>query len=169
MLGLGEEVELVAIIKLLLANLAPLEKRLACSVEGAVEHGEEDDGLFAEHSPPLVVEPAEDVDILQDLVGVDGRRHDGRYEEMGGTLQTRGGFCTRMDATQINAGRTKVGKEEEVEVEEVEVRRGEDDDDEVQRGGAQMEQWLLYVTTALHLEASSRVCLSPAAAAHHLT
>lgn len=83
----------------------------------------------------------------------------------GGTLQTRGGFCTRMDATQINAGRTKVGKEEE----EVEVRRGEDDDDEVQRGGAQMEQWLLYVTTALHLEASSRVCLSPAAAAHHLT
>lgn len=165
MLGLGEEVELVAIVKLLLANLAPLEKRLACSVEGAVEHGEEDDGLFAEHSPPLVVEPAEDVDILQDLVCVDGRRHDGRYEEMGGTLQTRGGFCTRMDATQINAGRTKVGKEED----EVEVRRGEDDDDEVQRGGAQMEQWLLYVTTALHLEASSRVCLSPAAAAHHLT
>lgn len=164
MLGLGEEVELVAIVKLLLANLAPLEKRLACSVEGAVEHGEEDYGLFAEHSPPLVVEPAEDVDILQDLVGVDGRRHDGRYEEMGGTLQTRGGFCTRMDATQINAGRKKVGKEEEVE-----VRRGEDDDDEVQRGGAQMEQWLLYVTTALHLEASSRVCLSPAAAAHHLT
>lgn len=84
----------------------------------------------------------------------------------GGDLQTRGGFCPRMDATQINAGRTKVGKEEE---EEVEVRRGEDDDDEVQRGGAQMEQWLLYVTTALHLEASSRVCLSPAAAAHHLT
>lgn len=74
----------MAIVKLLLANLAPLEKRLACSVEGAVEHGEEDDGLFAEHSPPLVVEPAEDVDILQDLVGVDGRRHDGRYEEMGG-------------------------------------------------------------------------------------
>lgn len=86
MLGLGEEVELVAIVKLLLANLAPLEKGLACSVEGAVEHGEEDDGLFAEHSPPLVVEPAEDVDILQDLVGVDGRRHDGRYEEMGMTL-----------------------------------------------------------------------------------
>lgn len=88
----------------------------------------------------------------------------GDMRRWGGTLQTRGGFCTRMDATQINAGRTKVGKEEEVE-----VRRGEDDDDEVQRGGAQMEQWLLYVTTALHLEASSRVCLSPAAAAHHLT
>lgn len=84
---------------------------------------------------------------------------------MGETLQTRGGCCPRMDSTQINAGRTKVGKEEE----EVEVRRGEDDDDEVQRGGAQMEQWLLYVTTALHLKASSRVCLSPAAAAHHLT
>lgn len=76
MLGLGEEVELVAVVELLLADLASFEERLACGIEGAVQHGEENDSFLAQHLSSLVVEPTEDVDILEDLVGVDGRRHD---------------------------------------------------------------------------------------------
>lgn len=77
MLGLWKKVELVAIVKLLLADLASFEEGLPSSIEGAVQYGEEDDSFLAQHLSSLVVESTEDVDILEDLVGVDGRRHGG--------------------------------------------------------------------------------------------
>lgn len=68
-LGLGEEVGQNTPVKLGLANLAALEEGLASVVEGAVQEGEEGEGLGGEDLAVDIVDLAEDGDALEDGVG----------------------------------------------------------------------------------------------------
>jgi len=84
MLGLRQEIEEVALVELGLADDAALEQGLAGGVEGAVEDGEEDGGFLAEDLAGVVVEGAEDVDVVEDLVDVDGADVVAGFAEGGG-------------------------------------------------------------------------------------
>lgn len=66
-LGLWQKVELAALVKLQLANLASLKKSLACGVEGAVEEGEEGGCILGEDLAGLVIERSEDLDVRENL------------------------------------------------------------------------------------------------------
>lgn len=71
-LGLGEEVEQLALVELGLADDTALEQLFPALVECAVEEGEEDGGVLAEDMARLVVESAEDVDLAQNGVRAGG-------------------------------------------------------------------------------------------------
>jgi len=66
-LGFWQKVELTTLVKLQLANLASLEKGLACGVEGAVEESEEGSSILGEDLAGLVIERPKDLDVLEDL------------------------------------------------------------------------------------------------------
>lgn len=76
MCGLWKEVELGALVELLLADLATLKESLAAGVECAVEDSKEDGSLLGEDLAGLVIELSKKVDVLQDLLGIDWCRHD---------------------------------------------------------------------------------------------
>ena len=69
-LCLREEVGKVALVELLLASRSSAQQVLAGGVEGSMEHGEEDEGVLVQDATSLVVERAEDVDVLEHVVGV---------------------------------------------------------------------------------------------------
>ena len=68
MLGLGQEVEEVALVELCLSDDASLEKSFPALVECAVEEGEKDGGVFAQNLAVLVVQCTKDVDLAEDVV-----------------------------------------------------------------------------------------------------
>lgn len=72
MFGLGQEVEQVATVNLGLALDAALQQGLAGAIEGAVQQGQEGDGLLGEDLAGLVADGAEDGDVFE--LRVD-RRH----------------------------------------------------------------------------------------------
>lgn len=67
-LGLGQEVEQVALVELGLAEHSPLQELLSAVVECAVEKGKEDSSVLAEDVTVRVVQLAEDVDLAEDRV-----------------------------------------------------------------------------------------------------
>lgn len=69
MLGLGEEVREDATVDLGLADDAALEEVLAASVEGALEEGEEGEGLRGKDPALVVLDLTKDVDALEDGIG----------------------------------------------------------------------------------------------------
>lgn len=68
-LSLGEEVREDTAVDLGLADDAALEKGLASRVEGALEEGEEGEGLRGEDLALVVLDLAEDIDALEDGIG----------------------------------------------------------------------------------------------------
>lgn len=80
-LGLGEEVGQDAAVQLGLAELAALEEGLAGAVEGAVQEGQEGQGLGRQDLLVRLVDLAEDGDALEDGLL---RRHCGRVFLVGG-------------------------------------------------------------------------------------
>jgi hypothetical protein len=69
-LGLGEEVRELAAVELSLADLAALEQGFPGRVEGAVEEGEEGEGVGGQDLAVRLVDLAENVDALEDGFGV---------------------------------------------------------------------------------------------------
>jgi hypothetical protein len=67
-LGLGKEVEQVALVEVCLSYNASLEESFPALVECAVEEGEEDSSVFAQNLAGLVVQCAEDVNLAQEIV-----------------------------------------------------------------------------------------------------
>lgn len=65
-LGLGEEVGERALVELGLADLAALEEGLAGAVEGALQEGEEGEGLGGQDLALRLLDGAEDADALED-------------------------------------------------------------------------------------------------------
>lgn len=91
MLRLGEEIELHALVEFGLSQLSSIQQRLPPLVEGAMQDGEENGGIFGEDLLRLVVEGAVDGDLFEDLLRVDGlgerfarfaSRHDGEHTYM---------------------------------------------------------------------------------------
>lgn len=68
-LGLGEEIGQNTPVKLGLADLAALEEGLASVIEGAVQEGEEGEGLGGEDLAVDLVDLAKDGDALKDGFG----------------------------------------------------------------------------------------------------
>jgi hypothetical protein len=68
-LGLREEVGKSAAVNLGLASLAALQQALAGVVEGAVEQGEEGQGLWGQDLAVGIVNLAEDGNALEDGLG----------------------------------------------------------------------------------------------------
>lgn len=98
MLGLGQEVEEVALVELGLADLTALEELLAPAVEGAVEDSEEDADFLGEDLAGIVVELAEDVDILERSLGLVGSRHcDGLSYGSGDVSSSGLGICEELE------------------------------------------------------------------------
>jgi hypothetical protein len=64
-LGLGEEIEEVALVELSLTQHSPLQKLLSAVVECAVEKSKEDSSIFAEDVTVGVVQLAEDVNLAE--------------------------------------------------------------------------------------------------------
>ena len=83
MLGLRKEVEEGAPVEVSLADLAALEELLAAAVEGALEEGEEGEGLGSEDLALVVLDGTEDVDALEDGFG----RGHCECEEKGGWME----------------------------------------------------------------------------------
>lgn len=69
MARLGEEVGQDAAVELGLAQLAALQEVLARRVEGALEEGEEGQGLRRQDLALRLLHGAEDGDALEDVVG----------------------------------------------------------------------------------------------------
>lgn len=76
-LGLGQEVKEVALVKLSLAEYSPLQELLSAVVECAVEKGKEDSSILAENVTVGVVQLAKDVNLTED--GVSAGCHCGLY------------------------------------------------------------------------------------------
>lgn len=87
MFGLGQEVREGALVQFGLADLAALQQLLAGVVEGAVQQGEEGEGLGGEDFAVLLLDGAKDVDALEDGLG---RCHDsvGWSVRSGGEVQS---------------------------------------------------------------------------------
>lgn len=75
-LGLWEEVWEVALVELRLADHTSLEQLLSSGVESSVQHGEEDDSVLVQDLLLLVIDVSEDVDILEDGLGIWRANHD---------------------------------------------------------------------------------------------
>lgn len=69
-LGLGEEVEQVALVNLGLAVDTALQEGLAGRVEGTVEDGEESTSILGEDLAGIIIESSEDGDVLELSVDV---------------------------------------------------------------------------------------------------
>lgn len=65
--GLWQEVGQGTLVELGLAELSPLEEVLACGVEGAVEEGDEGEGLGRQDLLVLLLDGAEHTDALEDV------------------------------------------------------------------------------------------------------
>jgi hypothetical protein len=91
-LGLRQEVRQDAAVELGLADHALLEQRLAAGVEGAVQQGEEDGGVLAQHLFGLIVERAEDDDLPEHGFRVGGH------------------FCEKNRMTSLESKERKEGK-----------------------------------------------------------
>lgn len=76
MLGLGQEVKKITLVKLGLAEHSSLQELLAAVVECAVEEGKEDSSVFVENVTVRIVQLAKDVDIAENGVraGCHGER-----------------------------------------------------------------------------------------------
>jgi hypothetical protein len=62
---LGKEVEEVALVELCLPDHTALQESFAALIEGTVEEGKEDGGIFAEDVAVLVAQLAEDIDLAK--------------------------------------------------------------------------------------------------------
>ena len=93
--GLRQEVGEHAAVELGLAEGAALQELAAAAVEGAVQQGEEGEGVAVEDAPRVVVERAEDGDALEETVGAghaagvecEDRSDAGRREDEDGARQ----------------------------------------------------------------------------------
>lgn len=83
MLGLGQEVKEITLVKLGLAEHSSLQELLAAVVECAVEEGKEDSSVFVKDVTVGIVQLAKDVDIAENGVRV------GCHDECGQILFLR--------------------------------------------------------------------------------
>jgi hypothetical protein len=87
-LGLWQEVEDVTLVKLGLSDIPSLKESLACAIERAVEHCEEDGSILAKYLSGLVIERAQNINVIQSLVDVDGAN-------MAALIPQTGYWCVR--------------------------------------------------------------------------
>jgi len=73
--GLGQEIREHSLVELGLSDGSTLEELLAGRVEGAVQEGEEGNGIFAQDLLVEIGDGSRDVDALED--GVDGSHFEG--------------------------------------------------------------------------------------------